>query len=111
MKGLGGLLLAPAVWLTGFQLIYSLTPVACHHPEWSFVLHVIPPLTLLGTASSFWMAWSNWRAAGAEWPDESATVTSRDRFMAVLGMLFSAYLSLLVITQWFPVFLLNPCQR
>jgi hypothetical protein len=111
MRTLAGLLLAPAAFAGGFQAIYSLTPWACYHRQWSALLHVIPALTLIGTGLGFWLAMTNWRAAGAGWPSKGATVQTRDRFLGVLGMIFSAYLSLIVLAQWFPVFLLNPCQR
>jgi hypothetical protein len=109
MRALAGLLLAPVVFMAGFQTIYSMTPWACYHQQWSAVLHVIPVAMLIGTASGFWIALANWRAAGAAWPDDSAAFGAR--FLAVLGMMFSAYLFLLSLVQWFPVFLLNPCQR
>ena len=91
--------------------MYVLTPWACYHQQWSAVLHFVPALTLMGTGLGFWLALTDWRAAGAGWPDESNTAPTRDRFLGLLGMIFSGYLSLIAIAQWLPVFLLSPCQR
>jgi hypothetical protein len=111
MRALAGLLLAPAAFAAGFQTMYTMTPWACYHQQWSAVLHLIPVLTLAGTGSGFWLAMIAWRGAGAGWPDESNSAPMRDRFLGLLGMIFSAYLSLIAIAQWIPVLLLNPCQR
>jgi hypothetical protein len=109
MKALAALLIAPAAFAAGFQAMYAMTPWACYHRQWSAILHVIPVLTLAGIASAFRLAMASWRAAGAGWPGESSSVHARDRFLGLAGMVFSAFLSLIALAQWLPVFLLSPC--
>jgi hypothetical protein len=48
---------------------------------------------------------------GAGVEDEEATVATRSRFLALLGISISIFSSLVIIAQWAAVFVFDPCMR
>jgi hypothetical protein len=50
-----------------------------------------------------------WNAAGGGWPGEGSTPDSRNRFIGLFGLMMSATMMLLILAQWFPTFVLDPC--
>jgi hypothetical protein len=73
-------------------------------------LHALSVLTLALALAGGWVAWREWKRAGAEYPGEEGGTIPRSRFMAFLGMLGSALFSLTILAQWTASFFLNPCM-
>jgi hypothetical protein len=108
LKLLVGAFLAPIAAAVNFQANYMLVPFACQSGQ-TLLLHGIMGVSLLVALWGFSRAWQVWRATGATWPDEEAGQTARSRFASMFGMLFSGTACLLIVMQWIPLFLMNPC--
>ena len=104
-----GVLGAPLVFLLHLQLAYMLVPVDCRL-ESRLLAHGASILGILLAAGSGILALRAWRRDGRDWPDSSASILSRDRFLAALGALISALVLLTLVAQWIPVFFIAPCQ-
>ena len=105
-----GVLAGPLATLTQLQVNYALALWACGAGrEWA--LHLVALLALVVTVGAGLLSWRNWRRAGASWEDGGAGIVPRSRFMAVVGILIGALLSLVVIAQWIPIFIHGPCDR
>lgn len=105
-----GLLTAPAAFLFSLQANYTLTQKLCPRGP-MLVLHLVTILFLLGAAGGGFLAWRNWQRAGLIWPGEAANKHVRTRFLAALGLAFSALCAFIIIAQLIPQFFFNPCQR
>ena len=103
-----GFLGAPAVWFIQLCFIYLAVPIACV-TENSVPLHVLDLSALALTLLAGWVAYSIWRRAGGGSETEPATLESRSRFMALIGMMASGLFSLVLIAQWLGILVLGPC--
>jgi hypothetical protein len=104
------MLAAPIATLVQLQTNYALVLWACGAGrEWA--LHLVALIALLISIAGGLLSWRNWRRAGAVWETEGAGVLPRSRFMALVGVLISALITLVVIAQWIPIFIYEPCQR
>ena len=56
-------------------------------------------------------AYRDWRAVGGGVEEEAATIGSRTRFLAIMGMGISVFSSLVVIAQWAAIVVFAPCMR
>jgi len=105
-----GVLAGPLATLTQLQVNYALVLWACGAGrEWA--LHLVALLALLVTVAGGLLSWRNWRRAGAGWEDGGAGVVPRSRFMAAVGVLISAFIVLVVVAQWIPIFVYGRCER
>lgn len=50
-----------------------------------------------------------WRRSGSDWPADSPGTLHRSRMLAALGLGSAGLFLLIIITQWIPAFVLNPC--
>ena len=105
-----GLLLGPVIALVNQQLIYAANMWACGHGAQA-TMHIIPALSLLVTVGAGITAYRDWKAVGAGVEDEEATIATRTRFVALLGITISAFSSLVVLAQWSAIFVFDPCMR
>jgi hypothetical protein len=105
-----GVLAGPLATLTQLQANYALVPWACGAGR-VWALHLVAFLALVVSVAAGLLSWRNLRRAGGGWDDEGAGVVPRSRFMAVVGLLISALAALVVIAQWIPIFVHDPCQR
>jgi uncharacterized membrane protein len=105
-----GLLLAPTVALINQELIYATDMWACGHGMGG-TIHIVPVLCLIVTIGGVIVSYRNWRAVGSGVEDEAATVGSRTRFLALLGIVISIFSSLVILAQWAAVFVFDPCAR
>jgi hypothetical protein len=103
-----GNLLAPLAWVIAFELNYTLVPFACQSRQ-IWLLHVIFLVALAAAAIGAMTARTAWVATGRQMPGEGETPESRDRFLGMFGMVFSASMMLLIVAQWIPVLFLDPC--
>jgi hypothetical protein len=56
------------------------------------------------------IAFTIWRVEGSRWPTEEADLSTRIRFIAMLGILSSAMSFLLLLAQGIATMLFDPCQ-
>jgi hypothetical protein len=105
-----GVLVPPMALLSHMQVNYTLTQQLCPGGR-TLWLHLVTILFLLITAGIGLIAWRAWGRAGRLWPDESENRKVRNRFMAAVGLLISGLSFLVILAQWIPQFIFNPCQR
>lgn len=104
-----GLLLAPVAFLLNLEVAYALVPTACSSRN-PLLIHLVHLVCLLLAGVGALTAWRCWRGAGEIWPGGAGGPISRTRFMAGLGLLTSGLFALVILAQWIPSFVLNPCQ-
>jgi hypothetical protein len=104
-----GLLLAPAAFLLNLEVAYALVPTACSTGT-RLLVHVVHLVCLLLAAAGDLIAWRSWRSTGETWPGGAGGRLSRSRFMAGVGLLLSLFIVMVIVAQWIPSFVLNPCQ-
>ena len=104
-----GLLLAPAAFLLNLEVAYALVPAACS-AQTRLLIHLVHAVCLVLAALGTLAAWRMWRVTGETWPGGAGGRLSRSRFMAGLGLLFSLFIVMVIVAQWIPSFVLNPCQ-
>ena len=105
-----GLLLGPIAALGNQQLTYTANMWACQRSP-RVVIHIIPLLCLVVAVGAGITAYRDWERAGRGVEDEADTVSSRSRFIAMLGMAIAAFSSLVILAQWLAVFVFDPCMR
>ncbi len=109
-----GFLGGAAAWKLQLMVNYALVPYACWH-DLGITIHLASLATLLLALSAGWVAYGSWKASGGDplgsgdEPTRASSTYARSRFMAVSGLLMSAYFSLVIIGQWIPNFFLSPC--
>jgi cytochrome c biogenesis factor len=104
-----GLLLAPTAFLLNLGLAYGLVPTACSHHN-RLLPHLVHAICFLIAATGGFFALRSWRACGETWPGDEGGTVGRSRFMAGLGLLLSLMFVLVILAQWIPSFVLDPCQ-
>jgi hypothetical protein len=105
-----GLLAPAAAWLLNLEFGYSLAHAACHGSG-MVPIHVasIAALALAGVGGA--AALAVWKRSGSSWPDDLAGVEQRSRMLAALGLGGAVFFLLMIVTQWIPAFVLDPCWR
>ncbi|MFL5403448.1 MAG: hypothetical protein ACJ8BF_11595, partial [Gemmatimonadales bacterium] len=73
-------------------------------------VHLTHLVCLLLTLFGLLTAWRSWKTTGATWPGEQGDPLARSRFMAGTGLLVSAMFTLVIVAQWIPSLMLDPCQ-
>ncbi|HEX8775632.1 MAG TPA: hypothetical protein VF735_18825 [Pyrinomonadaceae bacterium] len=105
-----GVLVAPMAFLSNLQVNYTLAQKLCPGGHTS-LLHLMTIIFLVIAAAGGLVAWRNWERAGRRLPDEAEDTSTRDRFLGSLGVMISALSFLIIVAQWIPQFIFNPCQR
>ena len=110
LRGLwAGLLLAPVAFLINLEIAYALVPPACSAHN-LLPVHLTHLACLLLALVGLLTAWRSWSTVGTSWPGDAGDPLARSRFMAGIGLLVSAMFLLVIVTQWIPSFVLDPCQ-
>ena len=104
-----GFLIAPAAFLVNLELGYLVVHPSCLRGD-ATAVHLVHLVTLVLGLLGALVAWRTWREAGGEWPGNAGGPLARTQFIAGLGLVTSALLSLTMIAQWIPTFVLHPCQ-
>jgi hypothetical protein len=105
-----GVLVAPLAFLCNLQADYTLAQKLCPGGR-TALLHFVTLFFLLLALLGGLIAWRNWARAGQLWPDESEERVVRNRLMAAVGVMISLLSALIIIAQWIPQFIFNPCMR
>jgi hypothetical protein len=105
-----GILLAPLTWIIAFEINYVTVPFACQ--SGSKILHHLVSMTALTFAGVGWMAARRaWTDTGKIALTDEADAIHRNGFLGMFGLLFSGILILLIVAQWIPVLLVDPCSN
>lgn len=105
-----GVLAPPVAWLLNLEFGYSLAHAACHGAG-ILPLHLASLVALALGALGGAAALATWRHSGSTWPDDGSGAVQRSRMLATLGLGTAAFFLLMILTQWIPAFVLNPCWR
>jgi hypothetical protein len=101
-----GLLAGPVAWALHLQTSYSITPFF-HGTGSTLALYLVTLAALVIAAAGGLISWRNWQRAGAAWPSGEGGVIARSRFMAVSGMIVSAYFFVTILAQAVPIMMLR----
>src|SRR3954466_8781271 len=83
---------------------------ACGHRN-PITVHLVPVIFLLLATIALWLSWRDWTAVGRLTRAEGVTISERTRFVALSGVILSAFSIMLIIGMWLPMIVFNPCQR
>ena len=104
-----GILVAPVAFLLNLEVGYALVPTACSSGN-ELLTHLVHLAALALAVFGGVTAWRCWKGTGEIWPGGDGGPVARSRFMAGLGWLTSALYALVILAQWIPSFVLDPCQ-
>jgi len=104
-----GLFLAPAAFAAHLQINYILVRWACLRSADVWV-HVVDVLAIALAALGTVVAWRVWQRVGRDHPGEEGGALPRTRLLGVLGVGFSAMITLVLIGQWVAAFFISTCQ-
>ena len=107
-----GLLAGPLMTLVAQMASYAIVPGVCRTISRGPVvaLHAVMLATLAVTVASGLVAWRDWHDAGAEWEADGAGPIPRSRFLALMGVIGSAFFALIIVAMWLAVAFIHPCQ-
>lgn len=98
----------PVAWLLNLEFGFSLVHAGCHGSGMAPV-HIASVAALLLAGLGGAAALVTWRRSGSDWPDDGVGAVQRSRMMATLGLGTAAFFLVVILTQWIPAFILNPC--
>ncbi|HYF40152.1 MAG TPA: hypothetical protein VD930_10705 [Gemmatimonadales bacterium] len=104
-----GLLLPPIAFLFNLETAYALVPVACQARA-SLLVHLVHLISFSLAIFGGLVAWRTWQKSGATWSGGEGGIMGRTQFMAGLGVLTAVLFALVIVAQWIPSFILDPCQ-
>jgi hypothetical protein len=107
---LSGVVGAPVIALANQELIYSVNMWACGHDMHS-LMHIVPAVCLLASLLTVLMCYRAWGSVGRGVDDEPATLESRTRFLALLGLAIGVFSSAVILAQWAAILVFHPCVR
>ena len=105
-----GLIAPPSAWLLNLEFGYSLAHAACHGSG-MLPLHAATVAALMLAALGGLVSLTMWRRSGSDWPGDAAGAVERGRLFATLGLGGAAFFLMLILAQWIPSFIFNPCMR
>jgi hypothetical protein len=104
-----GLLVPPTAFLINLEVAYALVPTACGTRS-VLLVHLVHLASLALAVYGGVVAWRTWRRSGATWPGGNGGRISRTQFMAGIGALTGLMFAVVIVAQWIPSFILDPCQ-
>jgi ABC-type Na+ efflux pump permease subunit len=109
-KGLWLLVVVPLVILAiSMEASFVLVRQACSAQR-NVALYAVMIVAIALTLALALFAFALWKAEGTRWPSEAVDVSTRIRFIAVLGLLASGISLLVLVGQGIATVLFNPCQ-
>lgn len=103
-----GVLAPPIAWLLNLEFGFSLAHAACHGSGMAPV-HLATITALVVAALGGVAALVTWSRSGSDWPNDAPGVVQRSRMMATLGLGAAAFFLVMILAQWVPAFVFNPC--
>jgi hypothetical protein len=109
LSGGAGAVAAPVIFLLCMSINYALVPWVCAagHP---MVLHGVTFTAVLLIGVAVWLSWRDMRQTKKQPSDTNGEIASRVRFTALLGLATSGLFLFIMLAQWLPQFILNPCE-
>jgi hypothetical protein len=104
-----GVLIPPVAFLVNLEVAYALVPVACG-ARTVVLVHVVHLVSLALTVFAGVVAWRTWQRSGAIWPGGEGGRLGRTQFLAGMGILMGLMFAVVILAQWIPSFILDPCQ-
>lgn len=104
-----GLLAGPVSMLWMQSAAFSGVPWGCWKQR-TEMLHLIPAAFLVVALAALGIAVRDWRRVGGGSEADGATVADRTRFIAICGIVASAFSAMVIVGMWIPLFTMNPCQ-
>jgi len=105
-----GLLIAPLVFLLHLEVNYSLVTQLCQSAH-KIAMHLVTLAAILVSATGGFIAWRNWREAGRKLPGEGGSIIEPSRLMSAVGVFISLLFIVILVAQWIPQFIFDPCHR
>ncbi|HEX8891542.1 MAG TPA: hypothetical protein VF779_20505 [Pyrinomonadaceae bacterium] len=105
-----GLLIAPLVFLLHLEINYSLVTQLCQSTH-KIAIHLVTFAAVLVSAVGGFIAWRNWQEAGRKLPGEGAGIIEPSRLMSAVGVFISILFIVILVAQWIPQFIFDPCHR
>jgi hypothetical protein len=105
-----GIVVGPIVALVHQQTVYAVNMWACGR-NLHATMHIVPVLALIVVLGAAYGGYLNWTAVGRGVEDEDGNVVTRTRFLALMGMAISVFSALVIVAQWFAIFMFDPCMR
>jgi hypothetical protein len=96
-------------FLFNLEMSYALVPTACGSRN-VLPVHLVHLVSLGMAVIGMLFALREWRRSGATWSDGEAGPLGRTRFLSGLGLLLGLQFGLVILAQWIPTLVLNPCQ-
>lgn len=109
MRLIAALITGPVALLANLEAGFALAPWVCNNHR-EPVLHIVHLVFLAIAAGAGWIAWSGWRATGSEWPGEDAAAVSRERFLAIIGLIAAALSCLQILGSIAMSFIVGACR-
>lgn len=106
----GGLLIAPVAWILHQQSSYLLVYWACPNNA-AYVFHLVTVVLLALAGIGTYLGFTAWMHSGKGWADEGGSIVDRTRFMALSGFLLSGLFVFVILAQWIPTVIVDPCIR
>jgi hypothetical protein len=89
---------------------YASVQWACGHNN-TITVQVVPVIFLLLALIGLWLSWRDWSSVGRLTRAEGPTISERTRFVALSGLILSAFSVVLILAMWIPMIVFDPCQR
>ena len=102
-------ILPPVIGAVAMEADYVLVRQACAAQR-NVALYAVTIAGLALILATAFVAFTIWRVEGTRWSTEAADVSTRIRFIAVLGILSSGMSFLLLLAQGIATIHFNPCQ-
>jgi hypothetical protein len=94
--------------LMQLEINYALVLWSCATGH-AWPLHLVSVFALLVTVLAGFLVYRIWRRLTTN--EDSGGPLARSRFMAAVGILMSLLMAAVIVAQWLPVFIHNPCER
>ena len=105
-----GLLIAPLVFLLHLEVNYSLVTQLCQSAH-KIAMHLVTLAAVLVSTVGGFIAWRNWQETGRKLPGEGGSIIEPSRLMSAVGVFISLLFIVILVAQWIPQFIFDPCHR
>lgn len=100
-----GVLGPPLAFLLNLELTYAVVGLFCEaRLESPILVHVVPAIMLLVTIALGMLSFMQWQRSGG---GERAQASGR--VLAIFGVLSASFFTAMLVAQWLPSFLIDPC--
>jgi hypothetical protein len=104
-----GVLVGPTAMLLQLEINYAFVLWSCKTRQ-LWPLHLVSVVALLATLVAGFLSYRLWTRL-AKVHEDSGGPFARSRFMAAVGVLISLMMCGVIVAQWLPVFIYDPCER